>query len=41
VTRQIVLNTIASASLAGVEVFDLVHESAGDIFADWPDAPPR
>jgi hypothetical protein len=35
VSKQIVLNTIGSASLNGVAGFDLVYESAGDIFAEW------
>lgn len=35
VSKQLVLNTIGSASLNGVEGFDAVYESAGDIFADW------
>ncbi|HTX27259.1 MAG TPA: hypothetical protein VME19_09605 [Streptosporangiaceae bacterium] len=37
VSKQIVLNTIGSASLQGVAGFDLVYDSAGDIFADWDD----
>ena len=35
VSRELVLNTIGSASLNGIEGFDLVYDSAGDIFADW------
>jgi hypothetical protein len=35
VTKQIVLNTIGSASLNGVAGIDLVYSSAGDIFAEW------
>jgi hypothetical protein len=40
VSRELVLNTIGSASLTGIEAFDLVEESAGDIFAAWDAAPP-
>ncbi len=32
------LNTIGSASLTGIEGFDLVYDSASDIFADWDTA---
>ena len=35
VSKELVLNTIGSASLNGVEGFDFVHEAAGDVFADW------
>jgi len=35
VSQELVLNTIGSASLTGIEVFDLVRHSAGDILADW------
>lgn len=40
VSKELVLNTIGSASLNGVEAFDLVYDSAGDIFADWNPALP-
>jgi hypothetical protein len=33
VSKQLVLNTIGSASLTGIEGFDLVDDAAGDIFA--------
>src|SRR5579859_4316554 len=40
VSKHLVLNTIGSASLTGVEAFDLVEASAGDIFAAWDAARP-
>jgi hypothetical protein len=36
VKRELVLNTIGSASLNGIEGFDLVYDAAGAILADWP-----
>jgi len=41
VTKELVLNTIGSASLTGIEGFDLVHDSAADIFAHWTPARSR
>jgi hypothetical protein len=35
VSKHLVLNTIGSASLTGVEAFDLVHDATADIFATW------
>ena len=35
VSKHLVLNTIGSASLTGIEAFDLVHDATGDIFATW------
>lgn len=35
VTKQLVLNTIGSASLTGIEAFDLAHAAAADLFANW------
>jgi hypothetical protein len=40
VSRELVLNTIGSASLNGIEGFDLVYDSAGDVFAGWDAARP-
>ncbi|HXO24523.1 MAG TPA: hypothetical protein VN870_08080, partial [Streptosporangiaceae bacterium] len=40
VSKELVLNTIGSASLTGIEAFDLVHDSAADIFANWTPARP-
>jgi hypothetical protein len=36
VTRDLVLNTIASASLTGIETFDQVQATAADLFPTWP-----
>ncbi len=40
VSKELVLNTIGSASLNGIEGIDLVADAAGDIFADWDAARP-
>ena len=40
VSKQLVLNTIGSASLTGIEAFDLVHDATADIFATWDTAAP-
>ena len=40
VSKELVLNTIGSASLNGIEGLDLVRDSAADIFANWNPAHP-